>query len=82
MFTDWDAVETTGDDVAVPALGQSNFLLFVFGLFFILSSIVLLVVLDLSFLWFLVYDCVLFFLKEKRVIGVFVWWLLWISVFY
>jgi hypothetical protein len=35
------------------ALGQSNFLLFVFGLFFILiSSIVVLLVLDLWFLMF------------------------------
>jgi hypothetical protein len=35
MFIDWDVVLSVGDDVAVPALGQSNFLFFVFGLFFI-----------------------------------------------
>ena len=48
-----NSVTVWGDDVAVPALGQSNFLLFVFGLFFILiSSIVVLLVLDLWFLMF------------------------------
>jgi hypothetical protein len=41
------------DDVAVPALGQTNFLLFLFGWFFIsISSDTLLVYLDLRFLLF------------------------------
>jgi hypothetical protein len=43
-----------GDYVAVPALGQTNFLLFVFGCFFILvSSAVLLFFLDSRFMMFL-----------------------------
>jgi hypothetical protein len=47
-----------GDDVAVPALGQSNFLLSLFGLFFILaSSIMLLAYLDLRFLILCVDSC-------------------------
>jgi hypothetical protein len=44
-------IQYLGDDVAVPALGQTNFLLFLFGWFFILfSSATLLVYLDLRFL--------------------------------
>ena len=35
FILDWDAVVRTGDNVAVPALGQSNFLLLVFSLIFV-----------------------------------------------
>jgi hypothetical protein len=46
-------IQYLGDDVAVPALGQTNFLVLDFGWFFILiSSITLLVYLDLRFLMF------------------------------
>jgi hypothetical protein len=51
----------TGDDVAVPALGQTNFLVLDFGWFFILfSSGMLLVRLDLRFWMFLIYARALF----------------------
>jgi hypothetical protein len=43
FILDWDGVLLAGDDVAVPALGQSNFLLFDFGLFFIFSFLYLVV---------------------------------------
>jgi hypothetical protein len=51
FILDWDAVLSVGDDVAVPALGQSNFLPFLFGWFFIFSFLgMLLSHLDLRFL--------------------------------